>query len=76
MHSNSKNVTNERVKLNTTKAKNEKMRKEVDVLRKELSSAIMQVFNLNKNIKKAKKEAENQNKEYVIGKKISEESNN
>jgi len=27
-------------------------------------------------IKKAKKEAENQNKDYIIGKKISEEGNN
>jgi hypothetical protein len=35
MNSTSKNVNNERVKLNQTKAKNQKLRGEVDLLRKE-----------------------------------------
>jgi len=34
--SNSKNVNNEKIKLNQTKSKNEKLRKEIDALRKEL----------------------------------------
>lgn len=37
--SGSKNLSNEQVKLNQTKAKNQKMRKDIDVLRKELTSA-------------------------------------
>lgn len=71
-----KNVNNERVKLNQTKAKNQKMRQQIDVLRKELTSAINEVQRVKKNIKKAKKEAELQNKDYIIGKKFSEEANN
>jgi hypothetical protein len=45
-------------------------------LRKELTSAIGEVDRIRKNIKRAKKEAENQNKEYVVGKKVSEEASN
>lgn len=52
------------------------MRREIDVLRKELTSAEGEVFRMKNNIKKAKREAENQNKEYIVGKKISEEGNN
>jgi hypothetical protein len=37
--SGSKNVNNEQVKLNQTKAKNQKLRKDIDILRKELTSA-------------------------------------
>jgi hypothetical protein len=64
------------VKLNQTKARNQKLRHEVDVLRKELSSAIGEVERIKRGIKKAKKEAEGQNKEYILGKKFSEEANN
>lgn len=46
------------------------------MLRKELTSAIGEVDRVKKGIKKAKREAENQNKDYVVGKKISEEANN
>ena len=52
------------------------MRQEIDVLRKELTSATGEVTRIKKNIKKAKSGAENQNKEYVLGKKISEEASN
>jgi len=76
LQTSSKTVNNERVKLNQTKAKNQKLRQEVDVLRKELSSAVGEVERIKKGIKRAKKEAENQNKEYVLGKKFSEEANN
>ena len=76
LQSQSKSVNNERVKLNQTKAKNEQLRREIDGLRKELTSADNEVFKLKSNIKRAKKEAESQNKDYVIGKKISEEATN
>jgi hypothetical protein len=59
LQTSSKLVNNERVKLNQTKAKNQKMRLEIDVLRKELSSAIGEVDRIKKGIKRAKKEAEN-----------------
>ena len=52
------------------------MRSEIDSLRKEISSAQYEVFKLTSNIKKAKKEAESQNKEYIVGKKIYEEASN
>ena len=76
LQTSSKTVNNERVKLNQTKARNQKLRQEVDVLRKELSSAIGEVDRIKKGIKRAKKEAEGQNKEYILGKKFSEEANN
>ena len=69
-------MNNEKIKLNQTKAKNEKLRKEIDVLRKELTSSTNEVTNLKKHIGKAKREAENQNKEYVLGSKVAEEANN
>lgn len=74
--SGNKNVNNEQVKLNQTKAKNQKLRKDIDVLRKELTSANSEVERIHKKTKKAKKEAELQNKDYVLGKKVSEEANN
>lgn len=52
------------------------MRGEVDSLRKELSSALLEINGLDNNIKKTKKVAEKQNKEYVIGNKIAEEATN
>jgi hypothetical protein len=39
-------VNNERVKLNQTKAKNEHLRREIDGLRKELTSAVGEVTRL------------------------------
>jgi hypothetical protein len=76
MYSTSKNVNNERVKLNQTKAKNQRLRAEVDMLRKETTSASTEIDNLRKFIKRNKKEAELQNREYIMGKKIAEEANN
>ena len=58
MQSNSKNVNNERVKLNQSKAKNQKLRFDVDVLRKELTSANGEIERIRKRIKKTKREAE------------------
>ncbi len=71
-----KHLNNEQVKLNQTKAKNMKHRKDIDVLRKELTSANQEVERITKKTKKARKEAELQNKDYVLGKKVSEEANN
>ncbi len=58
MQTSAKNVNNERVKLNQTKAKNLKLRQDIDVMRKELTSAVGEVDKIKKGIKKAKKEAE------------------
>lgn len=46
------------------------------MLRKELSSANGEVDKLKKGIKKTKREAEFQNKDYVLGKKVHEEASN
>jgi hypothetical protein len=46
------------------------------MLRKETTSATNEIDNLKKFIKRNKKEAESQNKEYIMGKKIAEEANN
>lgn len=59
LQSNAKNVNAEKLKLNQTKAKNSKLRGEIDMLRKELSSSSNEVERLKKGIKKTKKEAEN-----------------
>lgn len=76
MISNNKNVNNERIKLNQTKAKNAKLRNEIDSLRKEFSSSLNEVGSLKKNIGKTKREAENLNKDYIVGKKVAEEASN
>jgi hypothetical protein len=76
MNTTSKNVNNERVKLNQTKAKNLKMRGEIDMLRKEMTSAGVEIDTLKKSIKRNKREAEQQNREYIMGKKVAEEANN
>ena len=46
------------------------------MLRKEMSSVSSEIEGLKKNIKKNKKEAENQNRDYIMGKKVAEEANN
>ena len=76
MRSNTNNVNNERIKLNQTKARNEGLRREIDVLRKELRSANGEIGKLKNRIDDAKKDAESKNSEYIIGKKIAEEGNN
>lgn len=58
MNSTSKNVNNERVWLNQTKAKNQKLRGEVDLLRKEQTSTNNEIDGLRKNIKRHKRDAE------------------
>jgi predicted nucleic acid-binding Zn-ribbon protein len=41
-----------------------------------MTSATIELDSLKKGIKKNKREAENQNKEYILGKKVAEEANN
>ncbi len=62
--------------MNTTKAYNETLRKEVNLLRKELTSSKNECVRYEKNIKKTKEEAERQNKDYQAISKIAEETNN
>ena len=69
-------VNNERIRLNMTKAKNEQLRKQIDMLRKELTSSKSECFRYDKQIKKSKREAELQNKEYQTVIKIAEETKN
>jgi chromosome segregation ATPase len=76
MNSTSKNVNNDRVKLNQTKAKNQRLRADVDLLRKEQTSTFNEIESMRRNIRKFKKEAEKQNHEYILGKKVAEEANN
>jgi hypothetical protein len=52
------------------------MRGEVDLLRKEQTSTENEIEGLRKNIKKFKREAEKQNHEYILGKKVAEEASN
>jgi len=59
-----------------TKAKNQKLRSQVDCLRKELTSSKDECFRYEKQIKKSRKEAESQNKDYQAVSKIAEETNN
>ena len=69
-------IANEKVRLNTTKAKNMELRYQVDCLRKDLTSSRLECSRYEKSIKKARKEAETQNKDYQAISKISEETNN
>lgn len=69
-------VNNERIRLNMTKAKNEQLRKQIDMLRKELTSSKSECQRYDKQIKKSRKEAELQNKEYQTVIKIAEETKN
>jgi len=69
-------VASEQLRLNTTKTKNLNLRKEIDMLRKEVSSSKAECTRYDKKIKKAKKEAETQNQDYQAVSKIAEETNN
>jgi len=69
-------VASEQLRLNTTKTKNLNLRKEIDMLRKEVSSSKAECTRYDKKIKKAKKEAEIQNQDYQAVSKIAEETNN
>lgn len=73
---NNKQINNERIRLNMTKAQNEQLRKQIDMLRKELTSSKDECFRYERNIKKSKREAELQNKDYQIVSKIAEETRN
>jgi len=74
--SQSKMVNNEKIRLNITKAKNEGLRKQVDMLRKELTSSKAECGRYDKAIKKSRREAEGQNKDYQVVSKQAEEINN
>ena len=76
MNSNTKGVKIEQVKLNETKAKNQRLRDQINQLRKEMSSSLNEIANMKKNIKRNKQEAEKQNHEYIMSKKVAEEANN
>jgi chromosome segregation ATPase len=75
--SQTKNSVNiERVALNQTKAKNLQLRKQIDSLRKELTSAQNECKKLNKSINRTKRDATTQHTDYVNGKRLAEETNN
>lgn len=76
MNSTSKGVKVEQIKLNESKAKNERLRNQINLLRKEMTSNLNEIATLKKNIKRNKLEAEKQNHEYIMGKKVAEEANN
>jgi hypothetical protein len=76
INSQNKNVKNERIRLNMTKARNEQLKKEIDLLRKELMSSKAECKRYDKKIKVFKKDAEQQNKDYQAISKIAEETNN
>jgi len=57
-------VNNEKVRLNMTKAKNAELRTQVNMLRKELTSSRHECGRYEKSIKKSRREAETQNKDY------------
>lgn len=59
-----------------TKAKNEGLRREIDMLRKELTSSKNECTRYEKQIKKSCKSAEDQNQGYQAVSKIAEETNN
>ena len=71
-----KRIANERLKLNETVAKNNSLKKEVDMLRKELKSSHESTTGLRRNISKAKERALGSNRSYVAGKRKTEEANN
>lgn len=58
INSQNKNVKNERIRLNVTKTKNEQLKREIDMLRKELKSSKAECKRYDKKIKGFKKEAE------------------
>ena len=69
-------MASEQLRLNMTKTKNQVLRREIDMLRKEVSSSKAECTRYDKKIKKAKKEAEIQNQDYQAVSKIAEETNN
>ena len=59
-----------------TKTRNEQLKREIDLLRKELMSSKDECRRHDKKIKVFKKEAEQLNKDYQAISKIAEETNN
>jgi len=59
-----------------TKSKNQDLKRSIDMLRKELTSSRNECDRYEKTIRKSKKEAEIQNKDYQNVSKIAEETNN
>jgi len=59
-----RNVASEQLRLNMTRTKNQTLRRDIDMLRKEVSSSKAECTRYDKKIKKAKKEAEIQNQDY------------
>jgi transposase len=76
MNSTSKGVKVEQIKLNESKAKNQRLREQINQHRKEMTSSLNEIATLKKNIKRNKSEAEKQNHEYIMSKKVAEEANN
>lgn len=68
-------IRNEELRLNETNAKNEQLKKEIDVYRKELKSTAKQIKKFNKTIGNARKKARTTNEQYVDRKKKAEETN-
>ena len=64
INSKSKSTNNERLRLNMTKAKNEELKREINLLRKECISSKNECKRYEKKIKSQCKEAEQQNKDY------------
>jgi hypothetical protein len=76
MNSTNKGVKVEQIKLNESKAKNQRLREQINQHRKEMTSSLNEIATLKKNIKRNKSEAEKQNHEYIMSKKVAEEANN
>ena len=70
------NINNERLRLNQTKAHNEELRRQINVLRKELTSSNNECARYSKTIKKNRKKAEDENRDYQAVSKIADETNN
>lgn len=69
-----KTIRTEELKLNETNAKNEELKREIDVHRKEIKSTDKQIKKYNKNIKNNMKTAKQKNEEFVECKKKAEET--
>ena len=59
-----------------TKAHNEGLRKQIDMLRKEITSSKQECQRYQKQINRSRRDAEIQNKDYQAVSKIAEETNN
>lgn len=70
-----KAIRNEELKLNETNAKNQSLKWEIDVHRKEIMSTAKQIQKYNKKITKTMRNAKMTNSEYIKDKKKAEETN-